>query len=170
MNCKLGAIRLIDDMLQILSKIEERDYNLALEVYNQSTLGKHFRHIYDFFNCLIIQAANPEIDYCFRSRDPKIEEDIHFAKEAFTQLKYKLTDLDESRQIRVHADFEIGDGERPVVSTTLGREIMYAYDHAVHHLAIVKIGLKVLYPDQKINESLGVAASTIRHQHAVEHS
>lgn len=165
MNCKEGATELIDQIISTMKQISSDDFCRPLEIYNGSTIGKHFRHIYDFFNCLVIQNDQVNIDYCVRGRDERIESEVHHSIEAFQKLKIEISSLNETREITVHADFEIKNGERPVVNTSIGREIMYAYDHAVHHLAIVKIGLKAIRPDLKINQDLGVAASTLRHQH-----
>ena len=164
MNCKEGAIKLIDQIVDTISFIKEEDYNRPLEIYNGSTLGKHFRHIHDFFYCLVHQCNHKDVDYCERRRDSRIENERLYSIRQFNQISGSLGDLQEEKSISVHADFEVAPGIRPVVQTTIGREIMYGYDHAIHHLAIVKIGLKFLYPDAQVNEELGVAASTLRYQ------
>ena len=160
---------MINQILTILDVIQDEEYERPLEMYNGSSIGKHFRHIYDFFNCIVVQTTS-ELDYCLRPRDSKIESNRAHARVCFEQLIQTLTDLDEERDIVVHADFEIEKGIRPSVRTTIGRELMYAYDHAVHHLAIVKIGLKSINPAINISSDLGVAASTLRHQHAHSHA
>ncbi len=165
MNCKTGAVRLIDQIISTIELIDSQDYDRELELYNGSTLGKHFRHIYDFFNCLLQQCECQLVDYCQRDRDAQIESDMDYAKRSFESLKDGLQNIDEDQVITVKADFELEPGVRPVVQTSIGREVMYAYDHAVHHLAIVKIGLRDLYPDKPFDQNMGVAASTIRHQH-----
>lgn len=166
MNCKNGAIQLIDSIINTIEAIDVEQYNMPLAVYNGSTFGKHFRHIYDFFQCLVLQSGNPSVDYCERCRDENIEESKSHAVSSFIALKAEMALLDESKEIIVHADFEIEEGIRPRVKTSIGREVMYAYDHAVHHLAIIKIGLKEVAPQTVIDQNMGVAASTIRHQFA----
>jgi hypothetical protein len=56
------------------------------------------------------------------------------------------------------------NGTRPMATSSIGRELLYAYDHAVHHLAIIKLGIKAEIPDVEIDSNIGVAASTLRHQ------
>lgn len=163
MNCKQGAISLIDSIIDTISLIDAELYKKPLDVYNGSTLGKHFRHIHDFFHCLTHQCDNHKVDYCNRCRDSSVEEQKDSCIEAFQQLQRDLSSLDENQIITVKADFEVAEGIRPEVKTSIGREIMYAYDHAVHHLAIVKIGLNQHCEDLEINQDLGVAASTIRY-------
>ncbi|MBK7410731.1 MAG: hypothetical protein IPJ40_23365 [Saprospirales bacterium] len=56
--------------------------------------------------------------------------------------------LDENAALPVQADFiPEEEAPRPTVQSSVGRELMYAFDHAVHHLAIVKMGLRQAQPD-----------------------
>ena len=169
MNCKEGVQELIDQIVDTIQIIPPADFGKPMEIFNGSTLGKHFRHIHDFFSCLVEQCHQESLDYAHRLRDPDLESQKDVALSAFRALKPRLAELDEDRSISVYADFQLEEGKRPRVNTTFGRELMYGYDHAVHHLAIVKIGLKSLDPTLPIHDELGVAASTIKHQHAISH-
>ena len=169
MTCKQGAIQLIDEIIETLDIIPTNAYASSLEVFEGSTLGKHFRHIHDFFNCLVTQCDHNHVDYAKRKRDQTIESQKDIAIKHFSNLKSSIHVLDESRVLKVFADFTLDDGCRPEVQTTIGRELMYAYDHAVHHLAIVKIGLQSIDPTLPIKKDLGVAASTTSHSYAAVH-
>ncbi len=169
MNCKQGAVQLIDQIISTMHLITEDQYVTPLDIFNGSTLGKHFRHIHDFFTCLLEQCNNRKLDYAVRKRDRNIEENKSYAIDQFSNIKETLSGLQENQTLKVYADFTLKDGSRPLVNTSLGRELMYAYDHAVHHLAIVKIGLKSIDPSIPLNEEMGIAASTINHQYAITH-
>jgi hypothetical protein len=69
--------------------------------------------------------------------------------------------------LKVVADFSTNkDSFRPQVDSSVGRELMYAFDHAIHHIAIIKIGIKAAFPQIQIPQEIGVAPSTIRyHSH-----
>ena len=56
------------------------------------------------------------------------------------------------------------DIQNTEIHSSIGRELMYAYDHAIHHLAMVKIGMNVHYPEVSINKDLGVAPSTLKYR------
>ena len=43
------------------------------------------------------------------------------------------------------------------------RKPMYAYDHAVHHLAMIKIGMKEACPAVRVGKNIGAAPSTVKH-------
>ena len=41
---------------------------------------------------------------------------------------------------------------------------MFAYDHALHHLAIIKMGLLSAFPQIKVDENMGVSPATLKNQ------
>ncbi len=165
MKCKEAVEKVIGQINDLLDQIPQEDYNRTLEVYESATLGKHFRHIYEFFDCLLEQCDCGEVDYGQRKREQAIENSIAVAKEHFSSLRDRISCIDEDQSLRVYTDFADKEGQRHTVTTTVGREIMYAYDHAVHHLAIVRIGVLSLSADIQLDNTLGIAASTIKHQY-----
>lgn len=169
MKCKEGALQLIDEIIEALNVIPQDIYVGSIDLFDGVTIGRHFRHIYDFFNCLTTQCEHDQVDYAQRERDTVIETNKEISIEHFSNLKLSVQDLEESKVLSVYADFKSDDGSRPEVKTTVGRELMYVYDHAIHHLAIIKIGLQSVDPTLPIKKNLGVAASTTFHQYAIVH-
>ena len=55
------------------------------------------------------------------------------------------------------------DGENDRASN-LDRELVYNIEHAIHHMALIKIGIKEVAPQLQLPEGFGVANSTIRHK------
>lgn len=144
---------------------------MPLSVFNESTLGQHFRHIFDFYDCLLRGASVGLVDYASRKRNERMEQDPGFARAAFQQMEVACNKLHESQQLNVRADFSsFLDEGRPIVGSSVGRELMFAFDHAVHHLALIKIGLKEALPDIELDEQLGVAPSTIKHRYEKVHN
>lgn len=164
MNCKQGTDIIIEQMMELLGMIDIDSYARPLQLFNGSSIGQHFRHIIDFYGCVDRGIAVGRIDYAERQRDHRVETEPDYAQGVLQQLNEKLSKVDEFSQVEVVADFSADlNSSRPVVSSTSGRELMYAYDHAVHHLAMIKIGLKVACPEVSINKNLGVAPSTVKH-------
>lgn len=170
MKCKEAVEKVIDQIISILDQIPQADFNRTLDVYENATLGKHFRHIYEFFDCLLDQCDCGELDYGMRKREESIENSPEVAREHYVSLLDRISCLEEDQVLDVYTDFADKDGTRHKVKTTVGREIMYAYDHAVHHLAVVRIGLLSLPTKIKMDDSLGIAASTIKHKYKLSHS
>lgn len=164
MNCKEATAAITHQIVDLLDRLDNTNYAKPLAVFNGSSLGKHFRHILDFYYCMLKFEKEGTVDYAKRKRDPEVEVDTQAAKVAFQHVLESIADLDEELAITVKADFSVSEEEsRPVVYSTVGREMMFAFDHAVHHLAIIKIGLRVAFPEFEVDENLGIAPSTLKH-------
>jgi choline dehydrogenase-like flavoprotein len=164
MNCKQGTAIIIGQMTDLLGRIADDTYAKSLLLFNGSSIGQHFRHIVDFYGCLTRGVGGGRVDYAQRQRDTRIETEPGYAAAVLQQFYEQLATMDEVCQVEVVADFSAELNEtRPVVLSTVGREMMYAYDHAVHHLAMIKMGLKSVAPALEVDRNLGVAPSTVKH-------
>lgn len=164
MNCKEGTQIIIDQVTDVLGKLDSDLYAQPLQLFNGSTIGQHFRHIIDFYGCLFKGIRQGRIDYADRERDVRIESDPAYAAERLLAAVADLQRFQESAPVQILADFSADlNEERPVVNSTLARELMYAYDHAVHHLAMIKMGLKALNAKIDVQDELGVAPSTLKY-------
>ncbi len=164
MNCKEGTQIIVDQMTEVLGKLKAEPYAQPLPLFNGSTIGQHFRHIIDFYGCLARGLQTGRIDYASRERDKGIESDPAVAAKTLLAYADEIRHCDESAEVQILADFSADlNAERPVVKSTLARELMYAYDHAVHHLAMIKMGLKTLHAGIELSDELGVAPSTLKY-------
>lgn len=165
MDCKKGTSLLTRQITALLNAITPEAYAYPLEVFNGSTLGHHFRHIFDFYDCLLRGAIAKEVDYATRQRNAQLELDPAYAMARFDELSLRLDGLRDEEALHVRADFSshVQDA-RPLVASTFGRELMFAYDHAIHHLAMIQIGLRDAMPGLPLDEKLGLAPSTIKYR------
>ena len=164
MNCKQGTDIIICQILELLETIDNQSYREPIALFNGSTIGQHFRHILDFYNCLARGVASGLIDYALRERNLLVETNTTFAQQSFREVADAIHQFQENTRVEIRADFaDDHHTVRPVVSSSLDRELMYAYDHAVHHLAMIKMGLRVAFPGIQVQENVGVAPSTLKH-------
>lgn len=164
MNCKQGTAIIIEQMIELLDKLDEKIYSKPVALFNGSSIGQHFRHILDFYVCLFKGVNDGRVDYGNRQRDVLMETSPRYAQEILNEIIEKTVQLSEAQALTILADFSSDFNEnRPFVHSTIGRELMYAYDHAVHHLAMIKMGLKTVIPEFEIDRNIGVAPSTIKH-------
>jgi len=165
MNCNQGTQNMIVQISDLLCQLDNVAYAKPIPLFKGGTLGQHFRHILDFYNCLIEGALLGQLDYAKRARNPLMETQIEVAKDSFIVLLDKAEKLDEAKRLKVLTDFSAKETEeRIIVYSSVGRELMYAYDHAIHHLAIIRMGIQTAFPEVKVCESLGVAPSTVKHK------
>lgn len=131
------------------------------------TIGKHIRHTVDHFAAAVacVDSGEP-IDYDHRARAVPMETAPGVALDAINGLRRRLESLDQdalegSVRIRVMLS---GDGEEATLGSSLGRELHFAFHHAVHHHAMVK----AIAAEHGIDTppEFGVAPSTINFERA----
>ncbi len=140
-----AILNVTEQINHVLSQLEPHEYRKQLPEFEGNTLGMHFRHILEFFQCLEKGLAESGmVDYASRQRNLLYEDNPKIAAAAFTAFAEALPSLNASDNIDVKAEF--GGLERPSYSSTVGRELLFVYDHAIHHLAMIKIGLLCHFP------------------------
>lgn len=166
MNSKQGNAAIITQIRHLLDQLPQPAYTLPLEVLHGSSIGQHFRHILDFYQCLLRDIPTGTVNYAHRDRNPLMESLPEAAGEAFVMLSETIQTLDEDCSLEVLGDFSTQDSndQRPVLHSSVGRELMYAHDHAVHHLALIRIGIKEAAPGIGFDPHLGYAPATVQHR------
>jgi len=124
-----------------------------------SSVGAHFRHIYERMECVILGLESGVIEYDSRKRDVNIETKPNIAIEKFQYMKSFFEKLDNiNRDLLIIETAGINAG-KITLNSNFEREILYLIDHTTHHLAVVKILLEQF--DVQLDSDLGKAASTI---------
>jgi len=165
MKCSQGTKDIFSQIQILLNQLDQDAYTHPVLLFKGATLGQHFRHILDFYNCLVEGALLGNLDYSKRARNPLMETQIEIAKDAFNMLCTKIENLNDDQAVEVLTDFSTSDDDdRVSVNSSIGRELMYAYDHAVHHLAIIRMGIQTVFPDVRIDDRVGVAPSTVKYK------
>ena len=157
----IGLAAILEQLKILVNGLKPGMYHQPLEVLNGVTLGKHVRHIHDFYKAVVDGAAGGIIDYNHRDRDEAIENSPDLAIHQFELWITKLKCLNCEKEVVVSASIGYG-AVSTMIKSSLDREMMYAYDHAIHHLALIKIGYDSAH-DQKLPANFGVAPSTLHH-------
>ena len=160
MQVKTAILDIVRQINHILIQLEPYEYRRTLPEFQGSTLGQHFRHILEFFQCLEKGRHSGIIDYAARERNLLFEDNPGIAAAALESVTEQLSGFDLEMALMVRAEF--GAEDRPAYVSSLGRELLFVYDHAIHHLAMIKIGLLVHFPEVNVDSDLGVSPSTIK--------
>ncbi len=155
---KQNAASLLDQLSSVISTVDAGLYAQPIVLLSNATIGQHTRHIIEFFQCLQEQVGSKVINYTLRKRDSLIEENKEAAIDAMNTLINNLSQLESSADLVL----EIDEEQNVLIKTNVERELFYNFEHAIHHMAIIKIGLKVVAPHLKLSNSFGVAPSTLR--------
>lgn len=149
---------IVADLAGALEHCEPERYTLPLPLLSGATIGEHTRHVIEFFQCVSAAFETEELDYAKRARNRAIETDRHYAMQV---LKEVTSTLDIPNRPMLLSLGKLGDV--PVtVSSNLYREIAYNIEHAIHHMAIIKIGLRSL--NIPVDPNFGVAPSTLQYR------
>ncbi len=149
-------------------------YAAESEVMRGGTIGKHLRHTLDHFEALFAERreggaldtaeAGGAIDYDHRSRGGAVETDPGAARARIGSLRARLVGLSEAELAKPVAVKVMlsGAGEQAVASSTLGRELAFAFHHAIHHQAM----MRAIAEEQgvAVPSDFGKAPDTIRHE------
>lgn len=152
----------LDQLASVVAALNTAQYAQPLTSLHQTSIGKHVRHILEFFQCLDFAVASLVVNYDNRQRNLRLEESPSFALGVIQELKAQIAVYQE-KTLTLEADY--GEGNISVL-TTLFRELVYNIEHCVHHLAIIKIGLNAHFPEIQLEDSIGVAYSTQQFQKA----
>ncbi len=142
-----------------LELLEKEQYAYAGKTLSNASIGQHVRHIIEMFTCLEAGYHSGIINYENRKRDVAIETDQAIA---IDRLKKICQHLDKENKTLVMEGRYDEASEAPVFfDTNYYREIAYNLEHAIHHMALIKVGIREVSAID-IPDSFGVAASTIK--------
>jgi hypothetical protein len=68
-----------------------------------------------------------------------------------------------TRPLQLEVGYERNSDTHVTIDTNYLRELSYNIEHAVHHMAIMKIGLKEVAAYVPLPDDFGIAVSTLRH-------
>lgn len=164
----MKLIRACTDILtqlgDVIDVIEPMDFHKPSPALSGSTVGQHLRHTLEFFLCLESGYTTGTINYDKRSHDKQIEQDKVIARQTISRIQEFISQMDLDRALLLELSYD-GDADREVtLETTTARELVYNIEHAVHHMALMKIGIREVAPYIVLEKNFGVAASTVRHQ------
>ncbi len=153
-----NATSLLDELGDVITAVDAGLFAHPIALLSNATIGQHTRHIIEFFQCLQEQADSKVINYSLRKRNPHIEENKQAALAAIEALITDLTHLGSISDLVLETD----DEGITSIKTNVERELFYNIEHALHHMAIIRIGLNVVSPHIKLQKGFGVAPSTLR--------
>lgn len=152
-----------------LEQLTDEQFSRPLEVLSNSTLGMHVRHILEFYTCLIKAIDSGVVDYDTRVRDTSLELSTENCIATIADISGFLNSVSKDITMQLKVSYALKadeECETVTINTSLYRELQYNIEHAVHHLAIIKIGMKALEDSFELDANFGIAASTVRNKNA----
>ena len=128
---------------------------------SNNTIGQHVRHVIELFQCLENGYTESSVNYEKRKRDVAIETDKELALQLLQRIHSNLDRPDKA--LVLHASYDELSGEPISISTNYFREVAYNLEHTIHHMALIRVGIKEV-ADISLPDEFGVASSTVKHR------
>ena len=151
----------LTQLKESLIPLSDEQYNDKIEVLSNATIGQHVRHIVEMFVCLQEGFNQGIVNYENRERDIAIET----SKETALNLIYLINGSlhAENKSLKLEAGFDDSSDELYIIPSNYYRELVYNLEHTIHHMALLKIGIRAV-SNIKLPEGYGVASATIKHR------
>jgi hypothetical protein len=145
-----------------LEKLTNEQYVYPSQILSNATIGQHVRHIIEMFICLEDGYDSGIVNYENRKRDIKIETEKDFAASLLKKIYNGLSR--ENKPMVLEATYNEDTNEPILFSTNFYREVAYNLEHTIHHMALIKVGIREVNSAIEIPDGFGVASSTIKYR------
>ncbi|MBI2284500.1 MAG: DinB family protein [Bacteroidetes bacterium] len=149
--------QLEDSLLQL----RDQQYCQKIDTLSGASIGQHVRHVVEMFVCLQDGYISGIVNYEKRKRDIVIETSQEMAISIMHHINVSLHV--KNKQLILEAGFDENTFELNRIPTNYFREIAYNLEHAIHHMALIKIGIREV-SNIGLPNNYGVASSTIKYR------
>jgi len=158
------SVNILGQIVSVCKQLSDNSFRKPLDILSNNSIGKHIRHIIEFYDLMMIGNESGTVDYDKRSHDKVLEENRVLAIEKLNSLAIEILNFENDQPLKMSANYSIEEENPIAISTSLYRELQYNIEHAVHHMAIIKIALLNEFPNIELSEGFGIAYSTIKYQ------
>lgn len=163
MDLKISCSALFGQLEDLLHQLDDNAFTMPVVALSNATIGQHTRHLLEFFDCLHRGALQGKVDYDARSHDRKVETDRVLALSLLERLAAFIPTLNPATELILETSYG-GPDSVIKTQTNVARELIYTIEHAIHHMALIKVALIAGNIPCRIPESFGVASSTLRYR------
>ena len=163
-----SSVNILDQLQDFISSIDAATYQASHKPMFDSSIGQHLRHILDLFQALIKNSDAPIIDYDIRQRGIPLETVQQEGIQALKIVRQWMTNLNEDdlkRSVTILTEVDLTEKYSAQLTSSFGRELVFASTHAVHHLALMATIAKVL--GCQVDAQYGVAPATATYQRSL---
>jgi len=162
MELQLAVQSIFGQLAQSLWLLKAGEYSQPCTALSGATVGQHVRHIIELFKALEQGYGAGMVNYEKRPRDKTIENDSILACTLLQQIGEELDRPNKSLLLEAVYDEQTSAPQQ--IPTNYQREIAYNLEHTIHHMALIRIGIRELDNLLVLPESYGTASSTLKHR------
>jgi hypothetical protein len=160
-NLATSVKHVLSSLEDSIRQLSEEQYIEKISTLSGSTIGQHVRHVLEMFICLQEGLSSGIVNYENRKRDFEIETKRELAIFLMETIKDSLAQ--ENLDLILHAGFDESSEQLNKLPTNYFREVVYNLEHAIHHMALIKIGILEV-SDIIVPQGYGVASSTLKYK------
>lgn len=149
----------LTSLANLLQLLGDEQYVKKSVFLGNASIGGHSRHIIELLKCVTDGYKMGRVDYINRVRDIAIETDRLKAIQEIHFLIIGIIQADKPLQLVTEPG---SDGTVALLGTTFFREIVYNAEHAIHHLALIRVALREMNLTL-VDHNFGMAFSTIKY-------
>ncbi|NOS94184.1 MAG: DinB family protein [Cyclobacteriaceae bacterium] len=163
MQLSSAAGAILNQLSRLVEQLRDNDMLKPSRALSNSTIGQHLRHTLEFFICLEEGYDKGLVNYDKRNHDKLIETDKAIALGTIQRIIEFVNHQQKDQPLKLEVGYHPTSEESLIVETNYFRELTYNIEHAVHHMAIMKIGIHEVAPYISLPPDFGVAVSTLRY-------
>jgi hypothetical protein len=138
---------------ELVRQLDHDHYCMGIPAFSGSSIGDHTRHIIEILGCAVDGYDSGIIDYHNRARDQELAKNMAKALKKLEHVQKSSVKEDKPVSVRSYES-------REELASTYFREISYNVEHAIHHMALIKVALHLL-SIQLESKAFGMAYSTL---------
>ena len=159
-----AAQQVLFQLSDLLDRLTIDEYTRSCSLLNGSSIGQHVRHSLEFFVCLFEGLNRGVVNYDARRRDIFLESNTLEAQNTLQAINTRLAKVSNNEDINMEQAY---DDILLSLPSNLYRELVYNIEHAVHHMALIRVGLKEVAPELELSPEFGLANSTLKYRKSI---
>ena len=160
-------LNMLNRCTEILDSLHQELFIKSIPAILNETVGRHFRHIIEFYLALFIVNEKSPLNYDARERNLQLETDVQLAYVKLEMIKNQLSEISTDGYLIIKFNPFSDQDYWETADSTLKRELLYLYDHTVHHLFMIRLAMDhfdITFPEM---DDLGINPSTLRNRACV---
>jgi uncharacterized damage-inducible protein DinB len=160
MELNKAVFKLLTQITEAVKQLEDSQYAEPLPILSQSSIGQHVRHVIEMYECLLDGYEAGIVNYELRKRQKSLETLKDAAIKRIEELINKIGNL-EDKTLELELNFDEKSTDFTRLNSNFYRELAFNIEHTIHHMALLKIGLKEIGTNS-IHPNFGIASSTVK--------
>ncbi len=160
---KQACNEILDQLIELSKFMTNEQFTQPLAILLQNSIGKHFRHIIEFYRILLQGFHTGKVNYDSRQHDTELEQSREKCLLELQSMKSRFPEPGLKEPMELSGSYSMVSDEVFSITTNAERELVYNIEHAIHHMAIIRIALQHEFPEIQLSDQFGYAYSTFKH-------